>query len=119
MTLDVEVGMRTIGVPVVHAVTNDEVVARADFIDVACAVMRVLGARGALHLRAHKITGARFQALAEGLAAAAIDIAYVGLLSSALTFTMLTVALRYTPPSEAAVILSTETVFTFQGHQFR
>jgi drug/metabolite transporter (DMT)-like permease len=47
----------------------------------------------------------------EGLAAAAIDIAYVGLLSSALTFTVLTVALRYTPPSEAAVILGTETVF--------
>src|SRR5436853_273940 len=70
MTLDVEVGMRTIGVPVVHAVTNDEVVAREDFIDVACSVMRALGARGALHLRAHRITGARFQALAEGLAAA-------------------------------------------------
>jgi drug/metabolite transporter (DMT)-like permease len=47
----------------------------------------------------------------EGLAAAANDIAYVGLLSTALTFTILTVALRYTPPSEAAVILSTDTVF--------
>ena len=47
----------------------------------------------------------------DGLAAAAIDIAYVGLLSSALTFTLLTVALRYTPPSEAAVIVSLETVF--------
>jgi drug/metabolite transporter (DMT)-like permease len=47
----------------------------------------------------------------EGLVAAAIDIAYVGLLSSALNFTVLTVALRYTPPSEAAVILGTETVF--------
>ena len=70
MTLDDEVGMRTIGIPVVHAVTNDEVVARADFIDVACAVMRVLGARGALHLRAGRLTGARFQSLAEGLAAA-------------------------------------------------
>jgi thiazole tautomerase (transcriptional regulator TenI) len=70
VTLDDEVGMRTIGVPVVHAVTNDEVVARADFIDVACAVMHVLGARGALHLRAGRLTGARFQALAEGLAAA-------------------------------------------------
>jgi thiazole tautomerase (transcriptional regulator TenI) len=70
MALDDEVGMRTIGIPVVHAVTNDEVVARADFIDVACAVMRVLGARGALHLRAGRLTGARFQALAEGLAAA-------------------------------------------------
>lgn len=62
--------MRTIGVPVVHAVTNDEVIAREDFIDVACAVMRTLGARGALHLRANRLSGARFQALAEGLAAA-------------------------------------------------
>ena len=47
----------------------------------------------------------------EGLAAAAIDIAYVGLLSTALTFTLLTVALQHTPPSEAAVIVSFETVF--------
>ncbi|MEP6617872.1 MAG: thiamine phosphate synthase [bacterium] len=70
MTSGDEVGMRTIGVPTVHAVTNDEVVARADFIDVACAVMRVLGPRGALHLRAGRVTGARFQALAEGLVAA-------------------------------------------------
>jgi thiamine-phosphate diphosphorylase len=61
--------MRAIGVPVVHAVTNDEVVGRADFIDVACAVMRVLGERGALHLRASRMSGARFQSLAEGLAA--------------------------------------------------
>jgi drug/metabolite transporter (DMT)-like permease len=35
-----------------------------------------------------------------GLAAAAVDIAYVGLLSSALTFTLLTVAMQHTPPSE-------------------
>jgi drug/metabolite transporter (DMT)-like permease len=48
---------------------------------------------------------------AEGLAAAAVDIAYVGLLSSALCFTILTVALQYAPPSEAAVIVSMETVF--------
>ena len=47
----------------------------------------------------------------EGLRGAAVDIAYVGLLSSALTFTLLTVALQHTPPSEAAVIVSTETVF--------
>jgi thiamine-phosphate diphosphorylase len=70
MTPDDEVGMRTIGIPVVHAVTNDEVLAREDFIDVACAVMRALGARGALHLRAGRLSGARFQALAEGLVAA-------------------------------------------------
>ena len=47
----------------------------------------------------------------EGLRGAAVDIAYVGLLSSALTFTLLTVALQHTPPSEAAVIVSMETVF--------
>ena len=46
-----------------------------------------------------------------GLTGAALDILYVGLLSSALTFTLLTVALQYTPPSEAAVIVSMETVF--------
>ena len=39
-----------------------------------------------------------------GLGGAAVDIAYVGLLSSALTFTLLTVALRHTPPSEAVII---------------
>ena len=51
----------------------------------------------------------------EGLQGAAIDIAYVGLLSSALTFTILTVALQHTPPSEAAVIVSMETVFAATG----
>lgn len=47
----------------------------------------------------------------EGLRGAAAEIAYVGLLSSALTFTILTVALQHTPPSEAAVIVSLETLF--------
>lgn len=47
----------------------------------------------------------------EGLGKAALSIAYVGLLSSALTFTLLTIALQYTPPSEVAVIISLETVF--------
>jgi hypothetical protein len=46
-----------------------------------------------------------------GLEGAAIDILYVGLLSSALTFTLLTVALRHTPPSEAVIIASLETLF--------
>ena len=46
-----------------------------------------------------------------GLTAAWRDIAYVGLLSSALTFTLLTVALQHTPPSEAAIIVSMETLF--------
>jgi drug/metabolite transporter (DMT)-like permease len=62
------------------------------------------------------VLGAVFSVLTEtttlaGLRGAAIDIAYVGLLSSALTFTLLTVALQYTPPSEAAIIVSMETVF--------
>ncbi|HET9011598.1 MAG TPA: thiamine phosphate synthase [Gemmatimonadaceae bacterium] len=57
-------------VPRVHVVTTDEVVTRADFIDVACGVMGVLGPRGALHLRANRATGARLQALGESLSAA-------------------------------------------------
>jgi thiazole tautomerase (transcriptional regulator TenI) len=56
--------------PVVHAVTSDEIVLRDDFIDVACAVMATLGPRGALHLRAGRVTAARLQTLAGGLEAA-------------------------------------------------
>lgn len=56
--------------PVIHAVTSDEIVTRSDFIDVACAVMAKLGTRGALHLRAGRISAARLQALAGGLEAA-------------------------------------------------
>ena len=48
----VPVPARGPALPVVHAVTSDEIVARADFLDVACAVMAALGPRGALHLRA-------------------------------------------------------------------
>jgi thiazole tautomerase (transcriptional regulator TenI) len=51
-------------------VTSDEIVTRADFLDVACAVMSALGPRGALHLRAGRATAARLQALAAGLEAA-------------------------------------------------
>jgi drug/metabolite transporter (DMT)-like permease len=47
----------------------------------------------------------------DGLAAAWVDIAFVGVLSSAVTFTVMTAALRYTPAAEAAVIVSTETLF--------
>ncbi|HEX4893535.1 MAG TPA: DMT family transporter [Hyphomicrobiaceae bacterium] len=43
------------------------------------------------------------------------EIAYVGVLSSALTFTLLTLALRSTPPSEATIIVSTETLFAAFG----
>lgn len=38
-------------------------------------------------------------------------ILYVGLLSSALTFTLLAVAMRHTPPAEASILVSTESVF--------
>jgi thiazole tautomerase (transcriptional regulator TenI) len=57
-------------VPFVHAVTTDAVVARKDFIDVACSVMGALGPRGALHLRATRASGGQLQALGEALAAA-------------------------------------------------
>jgi thiazole tautomerase (transcriptional regulator TenI) len=71
--LDPTVNVRpaaTAAIPVIHAVTSDEIVARADFIDVACAVMAALGVRGALHLRAGRVPAARLQSLAEGLEAA-------------------------------------------------
>lgn len=43
--------------------------------------------------------------------AAAPDVAYVGLVSSAVAFTVLTIALQHTSAAEAAVIISTETLF--------
>jgi drug/metabolite transporter (DMT)-like permease len=46
-----------------------------------------------------------------GLSGAAPAIAFVGLLSSALTFTLLAVAMKHTPPSEAAILISAETLF--------
>lgn len=60
----------TARVPVVHAVTSDEIIARPDFIDVACGVMGALGPRGALHLRAPRLGAAALYGLAEALAAA-------------------------------------------------
>jgi drug/metabolite transporter (DMT)-like permease len=45
------------------------------------------------------------------LAAALPEIAYVGLLSSALTFTLLAIAMRHTPAAEATILVSTETLF--------
>ncbi len=45
------------------------------------------------------------------LKAATIEILYVGILSSALTFTILIVALKHAPASEAALIVSTESLF--------
>jgi drug/metabolite transporter (DMT)-like permease len=48
---------------------------------------------------------------AAGLARAALDIAYVGVLSSAFAFLLLIVALQHLPPAEGAIIASTETLF--------
>jgi drug/metabolite transporter (DMT)-like permease len=45
------------------------------------------------------------------LKAAWVEIAYVGVLSSALTFTILSIAIRHAPPAEAAIIMSTENLF--------
>lgn len=47
----------------------------------------------------------------ESVLAALPAIAYVGILSSALTFTLLAVALRHTSAAEASVLVSTETLF--------
>jgi drug/metabolite transporter (DMT)-like permease len=72
------------------------------FTAVQFAVVAALAGSGALLFETPTVAG---------LTAAWRDIAYVGLLSSALTFTLLTVALQHTPPSEAAVIVSTEVLF--------
>ena len=53
--------------PVLHAVTNDEIVGRSEFTDRARAVMRAMGPRGALQLRAARMAQdkpARFVELA-------------------------------------------------------
>ena len=52
---------------------------------------------------------------AAGLRAAAIDILYVGVVSGALTYTLFTMALRATSATEAAIIISTDTVFATLG----
>ena len=51
-------------IPVVHAVTSDEIAARPGFPDRAIDVMRSLGPRGAIHLRTHRLTAAELHALA-------------------------------------------------------
>ena len=51
-------------IPLVHAVTSDEIAARPGFPDRAIAVMRALGPRGAVHLRTHRLTAAELHALA-------------------------------------------------------
>ena len=55
-------------IPVLHAVTSDEIAARPGFPDRAIAVMRAVGPRGALHLRTHRLTASELHALAVRLA---------------------------------------------------
>jgi drug/metabolite transporter (DMT)-like permease len=66
-------------------------------------IVTILGSAGALVFEAPTVVG---------LAGAALDIAYVALLSSAVAFSLLIVALQHLPPAEAAVIASTEMVFS-------
>jgi drug/metabolite transporter (DMT)-like permease len=65
-------------------------------------VVALLGTAGAILFEPISLTA---------LAAAWREIAFVGLLSSALTFTLLAIAMKYTPPTEAAIIVSSETLF--------
>lgn len=51
------------------------------------------------------------QPTVEGLKAAAVPILFVGLVSTAVTFTLFAIAVRHTTPPEAAVILSAESLF--------
>ena len=55
-------------IPVVHAVTTDDIVGSAEFLMQATAVMRALGPRGAVHLRAPEATGRRLFDIASALA---------------------------------------------------
>jgi thiamine-phosphate diphosphorylase len=53
---------------VVHAVTNDEIVLRADFLDRARSVMQAGGARVAVHVRAPRLGGRDLYVLAAAIA---------------------------------------------------
>ncbi|CAN5147253.1 thiamine phosphate synthase [soil metagenome] len=55
-------------VPVIHAITNDQVLLRDDFPDVAKLVMTALGSRGAVHLRARWVSARRVYELGLRLA---------------------------------------------------
>lgn len=72
------------------------------FTAIQFAVVALVSGIGALLLETPSI---------DTLLAAAPEIAYVGVLSSALTFTLLAVAMRHTNAAEATIIVSTETVF--------
>ena len=54
----------------VHAVTDDSILARSDFLVRASGVMEVMGPRGAVHLRGRSLTAARLYELALALSLA-------------------------------------------------
>jgi drug/metabolite transporter (DMT)-like permease len=72
------------------------------FTAVQFAIVGALGLAGAILFEPISLTA---------IAGAWREIAYVGILSSALTFTLLAIAIKYTPPTEAAIIVSSETLF--------
>jgi thiamine-phosphate diphosphorylase len=62
------VALRDSMLPVIHAVTTDEIVARPDFVQRAADVMQALGSRGAVQLRGPRTSGATLYAIACALA---------------------------------------------------
>jgi drug/metabolite transporter (DMT)-like permease len=63
-------------------------------------------------LFAFGVTGFYEQVSWQAIWAAKADILFVGVLSSALTFTLLAAAMRSTQPAKVAVLLSTESLFS-------
>jgi thiazole tautomerase (transcriptional regulator TenI) len=57
-------------VPRLHAVTNDEILSRADFVETARRVMAAMGSRGAVHVRGSRTSGSALYAIAAALAPA-------------------------------------------------
>lgn len=58
----------TLPIPILHAVTSDDIAARPGFLDRAAAVMRVMGPRGAVHLRTHRLSASEVTSMAGRLA---------------------------------------------------
>jgi drug/metabolite transporter (DMT)-like permease len=88
-----------------HVVVTGEAAPYSRPITFTCIQFCLIGAAG--------IVGALvFESVSiDALRAALPQILFVGLLSSALTFTVFSMALKYTPPAEAAVIVSMESLF--------
>jgi thiazole tautomerase (transcriptional regulator TenI) len=57
----------TVTLPILHAVTNDEIVARESFLEQAASFARAVRDRGAIHLRGHRQTGRRLYEIARRL----------------------------------------------------